>query len=188
MWRSLAALINCAVILTRSPERSTEPSTTASTPNWRPISGSGVRVPLYCMIDVLETTFSSRTCARSVINSSVIPSTKYSWLGSFERFCIGRTATERIGPLSAWPNSLCLQPAHCSKATTVTTASPPTRPRIQPRHAAEFGAWASKPFAPVLTARWESTSNSEPSAAAAGTATKLSPLLEDQGPARQLKP
>src|SRR5215469_4616790 len=48
------------------------------------------------MIEVREMTLIEPSCARSVIKASVIPSEKYSWLGSAERFCNGSTAIERI--------------------------------------------------------------------------------------------
>src|SRR5712692_1937936 len=70
--------MSCAVMRTRSPARSTVPSTIASTPNSRAISGRGLRAPLYCMADVRETTRSSPILARVVISASVSPSAKYS--------------------------------------------------------------------------------------------------------------
>jgi len=44
--------------------------------------------------DVLEMTRRLRNCARSPISSSVMPSAKYSWAGSSERFSRGKTARE----------------------------------------------------------------------------------------------
>src|SRR5215470_14581803 len=49
------------------------------------------------MTEVREVTRRAPTLARSVINSSVIPSTKYSWDGSPDKLSSGRTAMERIG-------------------------------------------------------------------------------------------
>src|SRR4030095_849488 len=49
------------------------------------------------MAEVLEITWREPTLARSVVNSSVIPSTKYSCDGSPEKLSRGRTAVERIG-------------------------------------------------------------------------------------------
>src|SRR5215475_7293422 len=48
------------------------------------------------MVDVREITRSELTLARLVINSSVMPSAKYSWAGSPERFARGRTAMDSI--------------------------------------------------------------------------------------------
>ena len=39
------------------------------------------------------------SCAISVVSSSVMPSTKYSWFGSFDRFSSGRTAMDLIFPV-----------------------------------------------------------------------------------------
>ena len=54
------------------------PSTTASTFNSRAICGSGFRTPLYCITEVREITRNALICPRSLINSSVMPSAKYS--------------------------------------------------------------------------------------------------------------
>src|SRR5258708_4468176 len=94
---SVRASISCAVIRTLSPERATEPSTTASTLRARAISARGFRVFLYCIADVREITRSDLIFARLVVSSSVMPSAKYSWLGSPERFSNGSTAKERMG-------------------------------------------------------------------------------------------
>src|SRR5258708_39725335 len=93
---SVRASISCAVIRTLSPERATEPSTTASTLRARAISARGFRVFLYCIADVREITRSDLIFARLVVSSSVMPSAKYSWLGSPERFSNGSTAKERM--------------------------------------------------------------------------------------------
>ena len=85
------------MIRTRSPDRTTEPSTIASTPSSEAICRKGFRLPLSCMTEVRETTRKSGMCASSVINASVMPSAKYSWLGFPERFCSGKTASERMG-------------------------------------------------------------------------------------------
>jgi hypothetical protein len=74
---SSRASINCAVIRTRSPERDTEPSITASTFRRRPISGVGGRsLALNCIADPREITRSWLIVARSAVISSVIPSAK----------------------------------------------------------------------------------------------------------------
>src|SRR5271157_4491414 len=46
------------------------------------------------MTDVRDMTRRLPNCARSPISSSVIPSVKYSWAGSLERFPKGKTAME----------------------------------------------------------------------------------------------
>ena len=93
---SADASISWAEIRTWSPERKTLPSTTASTFSSRAISAKGLRVFLYVMADVREITRSVLICPRSVINSSVMPSAKYSCDASPERFSSGSTAKERI--------------------------------------------------------------------------------------------
>src|ERR1700678_2505350 len=50
------------------------------------------------MTEVRETTRRLGACANSVLSASVIPSTKYSSCVFPERFCSGKTASERIGP------------------------------------------------------------------------------------------
>jgi len=67
---------SCAVMRTWLPERSTVPSTTASTFSSRAICGSGLCAPLYTITEVREITLKALICARSVINSSVMPSAK----------------------------------------------------------------------------------------------------------------
>ena len=76
MCLSVEASINCAVIRTWSPERSTVPSTTASTFSSRAICGRGLRAPLYTITEVREITRRALIWAKSVINSSVMPSAK----------------------------------------------------------------------------------------------------------------
>jgi hypothetical protein len=74
---SARASINCAVILTLSPDRDTEPSTTASTFSFSAMSGVGGRfLPLNCIADPREMTRSWLMVARFAVNSSVIPSAK----------------------------------------------------------------------------------------------------------------
>src|SRR4029077_15000848 len=48
------------------------------------------------MADGREITFREPNGARSVISASVMPSEKYSWAGSPERFVSGRTANDSI--------------------------------------------------------------------------------------------
>src|ERR1700722_8638632 len=90
-----------AVTRTRLPERMADPSTIASAFNSRAISGRLFLAHLYCMTEVPEMTRSEPTLARSVINWSVMPSTKNSSDGSPEKFLSGRTAMERIGGTAA---------------------------------------------------------------------------------------
>src|ERR1039457_6145095 len=63
------------------------------------------------------------------MSSSVIPSAKYSWVGSFERFSNGRTATERIcGPGDAAVRRSRQCPGFQSRAAaTAMTAAAPSR-------------------------------------------------------------
>src|SRR5437667_406626 len=96
MWRSVGAWMSCAVSRTRSPERITAPSTTASTFSSRAISGSDFLVALYCAAEVWEITRRRPILARFVVSSSAIPSARYSCDGSPERFCSGKTAIDRI--------------------------------------------------------------------------------------------
>jgi len=51
--------------------------------------------PLNCITDVREITVTFGIVPSTPINSSVIPSAKYSWRGSAEALTSGRTATER---------------------------------------------------------------------------------------------
>ncbi len=75
--RSARASMSCAVIRTRSPERTTEPSTTASTSSAFAISGvAGRFLPWNCMADPREMTRSWLMVARAAVSSSVIPSAK----------------------------------------------------------------------------------------------------------------
>ena len=61
---------------TRSPERCTEPSSTASTFSALAMSLSDLPERLYCIDDVREITRSARIFARSLISRSVMPSAK----------------------------------------------------------------------------------------------------------------
>ena len=66
----------------------------ASTFNSRAISGRASFVSLYCMTEVREMTRREPILARSVINWSVMPSTKNSSDGSPDKLSRGRTAME----------------------------------------------------------------------------------------------
>src|SRR5882724_11610006 len=48
------------------------------------------------MTDVREITLSERICAKLAMSASVVPSERYSWLGSPEKFPSGSTAIDRI--------------------------------------------------------------------------------------------
>jgi hypothetical protein len=76
MCVSAGTWISCAVIRTRSPERNTLPSTTASTFSSAAICANGLRTPLYVITEVREITRNALICPRLLINSSVIPSAK----------------------------------------------------------------------------------------------------------------
>src|ERR1700677_2031412 len=73
----------------------------ASTFNSRAISGRLLLARLYCMTEVPEMTRSDPILARSVINWSVMPSTKNSSDGSPDTFLRGRTAIEPVGATPA---------------------------------------------------------------------------------------
>src|SRR5690348_1821591 len=75
------------------------------------------------MTEVRDITRRELTLARSVINSSVMPSEKYSWEGSPDRLASGRTAMERTeeAALMGWESARTFQ-----RADTTTTKSIPT--------------------------------------------------------------
>jgi hypothetical protein len=58
---------------TLSPDRTTEPSTKASTPNSCAISGAVLCVPAKTVVEVCEITRSELIWARFVMSSSVTP-------------------------------------------------------------------------------------------------------------------
>src|SRR5207249_12091327 len=74
----------------------TEPSIMASTPRALAISGRGARVSLKCIAEVREMTRRTRIMDRRPMISSVMPSAKYSWAGSPERFFRGNTPKDLI--------------------------------------------------------------------------------------------
>src|SRR3954467_4800378 len=109
------------------------PSTMASTPNSLPICGNAVFVFLYCSTDVCEITRKPPDFARSVINSSVMPSLKYSCSGLFERLRNGSTATERILEAPSHRVRKCSRPKTKKRATNdaaVTNANDANPHRI----------------------------------------------------------
>src|SRR6266404_3737944 len=76
-----------------------------STFSSRAICDKGLWTPLYRMTDVREITLSVPNLPRSVIMASVMPSAKYSCVGSPERFSSGRTAREWAPPPVILPES-----------------------------------------------------------------------------------
>ena len=82
---SARASINCAVIRTLSPDRETDPSTTASTLSVFAICGVGGRLlPWNCIAEPRDVTRSWLIVASAAVSSSVIPSAKYSCVESPE--------------------------------------------------------------------------------------------------------
>ena len=113
--------MSCALILTLSPKRKTDPSTTASTFNSRAMSGTDRSVPLNCITDVREITVSAPIWASSVISRSCMPSTKYSCSASPERLTKGSTANLSIGPPPP-PDPNAPHPPAITTAAAATTA------------------------------------------------------------------
>ena len=68
-------------------------------------------------------TLSDPTLARFVISSSVIPSAKYSWAGSPERFSSGSTAIELIRGLDATCRPECRKCTETTAAASTTNAA-----------------------------------------------------------------
>ncbi len=114
---------------TRLPARSTVPSTTASTFSSPAIAPSDLRVPLYDITEVREITRNLPIFARSVMSSSVMPSTKYSCCGSLERFSSGRIAIERIGESDSPARTRRRPIPQASTASAITMATPKTTRR-----------------------------------------------------------
>src|SRR5438876_10966904 len=94
--RSSRACINWAVMRTLWSDRATEPSTTASTRNSLAMARKDLRAPLYLIADVREITRSEVILDTAEINSSVMPSQKYSCAGSPEWLSSGKTANESM--------------------------------------------------------------------------------------------
>src|SRR5262249_16890771 len=78
----------------RLPDRRMAPSTTASTPNWRPISAALWELPLYRRTVEYDSTFKFFKDVSRVISASVIPSARYSSCTSLVAFRKGRIARE----------------------------------------------------------------------------------------------
>src|SRR5712692_10992632 len=134
----------------RSPDRSTVPSTTASTSSSRAICGNGLRVPLYGMTEVREMTLNERTRANSVINESVMPSTKYSCVGSFDRFCSGKTAREVIAGRGVTRRGGAPQRPFLAKKTGIATKT--RQAALKASNLSRDRGWGSGTV-PVLTVR-----------------------------------
>ena len=151
---SVPARINRALMRSRSgsaPDScrapgdiSTEPSRTASTFSARAISGTVLPLPLNCMDDVREITLTPASRPSVPINSSVMPSAKYSCAGSPERFASGRMAMDRIGATASVAavcplrnaGSASSAPATIAAAIPATAAMALTRRRDDGRSAA----------------------------------------------------
>ena len=93
MWPSAAAT-SLSWTRMRSLLFSKLPSTMLPTPSRRPASIGSISLPLKIKTDAREMTFSSGTFESSLIMLSVMPSLKYSAVGSPVRFLSGSTATE----------------------------------------------------------------------------------------------
>ena len=84
-----------AVTRTRSPARKIEPSSTASTPSSRAISGIGLLVARYRRLDVRAVTRSAPSCPSSVIIASVTPSARVLRPGAWRQIGEGENG-ERV--------------------------------------------------------------------------------------------
>src|ERR1035441_8472444 len=107
------------MILTLSPERITDPSTTASTRNSLAISARDLPARLYRITDVREMTRNSLIREMAAMSSSVMPSEKYSWDGSPERLSSGSTARESMRGARGGS----IEPCSSSRDTAVTWAT-----------------------------------------------------------------
>ena len=94
MCSSVAPRINWAWTRIRLPSRITDPSTMASTRSILAISGTESCVSLKRITDVREMTRTSGIPERRPIRASVIPSARYSCVGSPDRFFKGNTASD----------------------------------------------------------------------------------------------
>ena len=88
--------MSCTLTRTRLPSSSAEPSSTASTLSSRAISGTESSECLYFIADVREMTRSALMRDRSEMIASVMPSTKYSCVGSPATLRRGSTAIARM--------------------------------------------------------------------------------------------
>ena len=79
-----------------SPERRTDPSSTSDASSSAPIARTSCAFPLSANTDVRDATRRPSTLASAWINSSVIPSLRYSLSGSGLEFTNGRTAMVRV--------------------------------------------------------------------------------------------
>ena len=121
------ASTSCALTRSRSPARRTVPSTRLRTPSSRAISGG---VSLRCRSAKTEeraATRSSFTLERASINSSVMPSLKYSSLAVPLTLTNGMTAMDR--PSGAFTGAACFVRARypASAVTSITRTTAPAR-------------------------------------------------------------
>ena len=95
-WAPVSASTSCAAIRTRVPALRTLPSSRYRTPSSRPISFTFTARPLYVKLELRATTNSHLMRESPVMMSSTIPSAKYSWSWSPDRFANGSTATDAL--------------------------------------------------------------------------------------------
>lgn len=117
----------------------------------------------YRITEVREITFRAEIFERWVMSSSVMPSEKYSWAGSPERFVRGRTARERMDdPRGPGPNHFELNPpasSSSSAATSATTAAPAaTAIRCRFSHPTGLGGTGAVP--PEVETAWRASTTS----------------------------
>src|SRR5882762_10032594 len=153
------------VIFTRLPERSTDPSVTASVFNSLAISGKVLVLSLYPRTEVQEITLRLLILVRVVIRSRVVPSAKYSCLGSPDRFFNGSTANEWIsGAATAVVRAGTamggLERCQICQATPVTRSN--VNAMVVPSRASfSFGlfqislSWVAKPSQPAELSRFK---------------------------------
>src|SRR6516162_2993400 len=103
------------------PERRTLPSRMEATLSLCAMVPMSVSLPLNENEEVRAITFSASICDRATINSSVMPSEKYSCFGSPLRFVNGNTATELLGGANT-ALVVSLGPAVDGEETTVAAA------------------------------------------------------------------
>ena len=111
-----------AVTRRRAPARRTLASRTNPTPSRAPISWMGTSPLLKANVDVRDTTRRPSTFASAFINSSVMPSPKYSASASAPRLAMGRTAMERRGVDARAAGAAFATSSVASKACTKSVA------------------------------------------------------------------
>ena len=158
----------------------TEPSSTASTFRARAISGTVLPDPLNCVVDVREMTLSPPRWPSVPINSSVMPSAKYSCAGSPDRFASGSTAIDRTAPGGTPPDEAASRnPSRRSagQPTNAITSAAAIDARISPRRAqrrAETLAGSAAFGAPVLADTGGALASPSVSTSAASNAPAVS--------------